>query len=120
MTAMSNEHHGPIVRPYARIGGRTRPRVDLPLEALITTTPRGRSGDGVGHPDHREIAELCHEIRSVAEVAALIEIPLGLARVLIADMAEMGLVAVHDSTSAPTGAPCLALLERVLSGLRRL
>ena len=116
---MRHQDYGPIVRPYARAGGRTRTRVNLPLEALIMTTPRARF-DGVGHPDHREIAELCQEIRSVAEVAALVEIPLGLARVLIADMAEMGLVAVHDNTSSPTGTQDLALLERVLSGLRHL
>ena len=116
---MRHQDYGPIVRPYARAGGRTRTRVYLPLEALIMTTRRAGSG-GVGHPDHREIAELCQDIRSVAEVAALVEIPLGLARVLIADMAEMGLVAVHDNASGPTGTQDLALLERVLSGLRHL
>ena len=117
---MRHQDYGPIVRPYARAGGRTRTRVNLPLEALIMTSPQACSGDGVSHPDHREIAELCQEIRSVAEVAALVEIPLGLARVLIADMAEMELVTVHDNASSPTGTQDLALLERVLSGLRHL
>ena len=47
-------------------------------------------------------------------------VPLGVARVLIADMAGMGLVTVHGGASKDNEAPDLALLERVLSGLRRL
>jgi hypothetical protein len=110
----------PIVRPYARTGGRTRTSLNLPLEALIMTTALGISGERYGHPDHRQIAILCQDVRSVAEVAALVGVPLGVARVLIADMAEMGLVMVHNSTPPGDGEPDLALLERVLSGLRRL
>jgi hypothetical protein len=54
------------------------------------------------------------------EVAALMVVPLGVARVLIADMAGMGLVTVHGGASKDNETPDLALLERVLSGLRRL
>jgi Protein of unknown function (DUF742) len=118
MTAANPGENAPIVRPYTRTGGRTRSDLDLPLEALITTGP-GDIGAAQNHPDHREIAILCQDVRSVAEVAALLGVPLGVARVLIADMAGMGLVTVHNS-APPNGAPDLALLERVLSGLRRL
>lgn len=120
MTAAGQDDHASIVRPYTRTGGRTRSSFDLPLEALITTT--GLSGIGAGYlqPDHREIAILCEDVRSVAEVAALLGVPLGVARVLIADMARMGMVTVHNSAPPGDGAPDIALLERVLSGLRRL
>jgi Protein of unknown function (DUF742) len=121
MTTPGLGEPAPIVRPYARTGGRTRSSLDLPLEALITTTaPPGVAADRYAHPDHREIAILCQDVRSVAEVAALLGVPLGVARVLIADMARLGLVTVHNSAPPGGGAPDLALLERVLSGLRRL
>jgi Protein of unknown function (DUF742) len=120
MTSAGNERNAPIVRPYARTGGRTRTSLDLPLEALIMTTSFGRSDDGYGQPEYRDIAFLCREVRSVAEVAALIGVPLGVARVLIGDMAEMRLVTVHGGSREENGPPDLALLERVLSGLRRL
>jgi hypothetical protein len=119
-TTEEEEGHAPIVRPYARTGGRTRSDLELPLEALIVTTTTGKSYDRHVQPEHREIAILCQEVRSVAEVAALIVVPLGVARVLIADMAGMGLVTVHGGASRDSDAPDLALLERVLSGLRRL
>jgi hypothetical protein len=109
-----------IVRPYTRTGGRTRTSIDLPLEALVVTTPLGRQSETFAQPETREIALLCHDVRSVAEVAALIGVPLGVARVLIADLAETGVVTVHNGAPSGDGEPDLALLERVLSGLRRL
>ena len=49
------------------------------------------------------------------------QLPLGVARVLIADMAADGLVAVYEPTSLDgNDAVGTELLERVLSGLRRL
>jgi hypothetical protein len=86
----------------------------------VLTTAGGANGERYRQPEHRDIATLCREVRSVAEVAALLSVPLGVARVLIADMAQLGLVSVHTSGAQPDGAPELDLLERVLSGLRRL
>jgi predicted ArsR family transcriptional regulator len=63
---------------------------------------------------------LCHHPRSVAEVAATLSVPLGVARVLLGDMAELGLVTIHDTKPTGDGRPALALMERVLSGLRAL
>jgi hypothetical protein len=120
MTAAGEGESAPIVRPYTRTGGRTRTSLDLPLEALIMTAPPGDSGEHYAQPDHRQIALLCQDVRSVAEVAALIGVPLGVARVLIADMAGMGMVTVQNNAPSESGEPDLVLLERVLSGLRRL
>jgi hypothetical protein len=56
----------------------------------------------------------------VAEVAALLGLPLGVARVLLADMVEMGLTEVHHNPTDEKGFPDRLLLERVLAGLRKL
>jgi len=104
-----------VVRPYVRTGGRTRPAVDLAIEALVSTAPGAPEPPGA---DHRAIAALCASPRSVAEIAALLEIPLGVARVLVGDLAQDGAVVVHG-TSGPDG-PDAPLMQRVLDGLRRL
>lgn len=116
-----DEHDsGSLVRPYARTGGRTRSDYDLALEALVSTSERGRRGGMAVLPEHRSICGLCEDARSVAEIAAHLRVPLGVARVLIGDMAGMGLVMVHESGMVMGDRPSMDFLERVLSGLRRL
>lgn len=110
----------PIVRPYARTGGRTRPEYDLAIEALVSTYAPARDIDALDQPEHRSIARLCRGTRSVAEIAALMSIPLGVARVMVGDMAAAGVLIVHSTASEATGEPDVAFLERVLDGLRQL
>ncbi|MEU2790796.1 DUF742 domain-containing protein [Streptomyces sp. NPDC007100] len=111
----------PLVRPYAMTGGRTRPRYQLAIEALVSTTADPARLQGQ-LPEHQRICHLCREIKSVAEISALLSIPLGVARILVADLAEAGLVAIHQPGGDETagGQPDVTLLERVLSGLRKL
>lgn len=110
----------PLVRPYALTGGRTKPKRDYPIEALVKTEGDLGAG-GFRSPEESAIAELCTQSRSVAEVAALIKLPLGVVRVLISDLVDRGVVQVHTSTSTSADdRPDAALLERVLSGLRNL
>ncbi|MFE6986461.1 DUF742 domain-containing protein [Streptomyces griseus] len=113
--------HNPLVRPYAMTGGRTRPRYQLAIEALVSTTADPSRLQGQ-LPEHQRICRLCIEIKSVAEISALLSIPLGVARILVADLAEAGLVAIHQpgGDEAAGGQPDVTLLERVLSGLRKL
>ncbi|MEV3931471.1 MULTISPECIES: DUF742 domain-containing protein [unclassified Streptomyces] len=113
--------HNPLVRPYAMTGGRTRPRYQLAIEALVSTTADPARLQGQ-LPEHQRICRLCIEIKSVAEISALLSIPLGVARILVADLAEAGLVAIHQpgGDEAAGGQPAVTLLERVLSGLRKL
>ncbi|MFI9051206.1 DUF742 domain-containing protein [Streptomyces sp. NPDC053427] len=113
--------HNPLVRPYAMTGGRTRPRYQLAIEALVSTTADPSRLQGQ-LPEHQRICHLCREIKSVAEISALLSIPLGVARILVADLAEAGLVAIHQPGGDETagGQPDVTLLERVLSGLRKL
>ncbi|MEV6655381.1 DUF742 domain-containing protein [Streptomyces sp. NPDC051219] len=113
--------HNPLVRPYAMTGGRTRPRYQLAIEALVSTTADPARLQGQ-LPEHQRICHLCREIKSVAEISALLSIPLGVARILVADLAEAGLVAIHQpgGDESAGGQPDVTLLERVLSGLRKL
>ncbi|MFF2655414.1 DUF742 domain-containing protein [Streptomyces sp. NPDC058045] len=111
----------PLVRPYAMTNGRTRPRYQLAIEALVHTTAQPHQLQGQ-LPEHQRICHLCREIKSIAEISALLTIPLGVARILVADLAEAGLVAIHQPGGDENagGQPDVTLLERVLSGLRKL
>jgi len=105
------------VRPYAMTGGRTRPtHDDLEIEALVSTTSAGARTPKLT-VEQRAIAALCHELLSIAEVSAQLRLPLGVIRVLVGDMADEHLVIVYRPAYAGDR-PDLALLERVLHGLR--
>ncbi|TWP51687.1 DUF742 domain-containing protein [Lentzea tibetensis] len=101
-----------LVRPYARTGGRTESSYDLRLETLISAEEVNlyRATN-----DQLPMMRLCVHPRSVAEIAALSDVPLGVARVLLSDLITLGLVAVHERDL-----PDMSLLERVLAGLHRL
>jgi hypothetical protein len=120
-----DEPTGALVRPYAVTRGRTRPKLEIAIEALVETTVRGRTAGNRpgGHgQEWQYIANLCDgRLQSLAEIAARMQLPLGVARVIIADMASDGMVAVYEPTSfEDNDAVGTELLERVLSGLRRL
>lgn len=105
------------VRPYVRTRGRTRARADLGVETLVSIpSPRPPMAD----PEHAAVERVCVGPRSVAEVAARLEVPLGVARVVIDDMAATGLLVVHPRPTTADGAPSAALMRRVLQGLHRL
>ena len=109
-----------IVRAYAWTGGRTRSNINLEIETLVSANDQSRQSAGILQAEHQHVVELCRSPRSVAEVAALMRLPLGVVKVLLGDMAERGLVDVHQTASAGGDTPDLGLMERVLSGLRRL
>jgi hypothetical protein len=109
-----------LVRAYFKTGGRTRPDYDLAIEALVSTSERGMNPDSAVRQEHRSICDLCLETRSVAEIAVHLKLPLGAARVLIGDMAGMGLILIHQSGTVVGDRPSIEFMERVLSGLRRL
>ena len=110
-----------LIRPYMWTQGRTASQYDLRLETLVSTDweaiPMARSALGV---EHRMIVDMCIEVRSVAEVSAELSVPLGVARVLLGDLIGMGVVHLHDTATTADDQPELALMERVLSGLRQL
>ena len=107
-----------MVRPYTRTGGRTRS--DLALETLVSTSDRGRQSYDASSAEYRRICELCVETRSVAEVAALLAVPLGVGKILVEDLAEAGLVFIHKPGLVLGDRSSLDFLERVLNGIRAL
>jgi hypothetical protein len=108
-----------LVRPYTVTGGRTQPRYKLAIEALVTATVLEPRDLSVLAPECQAILQFCRDWRSVAEISAVLRMPLGVARILVADMSADGLVRIHQRDEAE-GRPDLNLLERVLSGLRKI
>jgi hypothetical protein len=108
-----------LVRPYAVTRGRTEPRYQLEVEAIVETNRYDARELPLLSPECRAILEFCRDWRSVAEVSAVLQMPLGVARILIADLAMEGLVRISQLDHTQ-GRPDVKLLERVLSGLRKL
>jgi hypothetical protein len=101
-------------------GGRTSSdNLALEMEALIVTTSLGEASLRALARERRQITELCRDVLSVAEISAHLDVPFGVACVLVGDLAGEGMVQVHRPAS-PDARPDLALLERVLYGLRDL
>lgn len=108
-----------FVRPFVRSGGRTRAEIELPLEALVSAVPSALgNGSGSVMEEHRLVLSLCVQPRSIMEIAALAGIPLGVARVLVGDLAATGELTVHRTVDRV--GPGVELLERVLTGLHEL
>ncbi|WP_330240732.1 DUF742 domain-containing protein [Streptomyces sp. NBC_00525] len=114
------------VRPYSLTGGRTRFGHVLLVETFVAAleAPQERRELTNGNPSRvmpelRAIVEICRRMRTVAEVSALLRMPLGVVRVLLSDLADQGKIRVYGTGHGP-GRPDRALLERVLDGLRRL
>lgn len=117
-----SDPRGALVRPYAVTRGRTEPRTDLAIEAVLTTTSVSRQEARFAGQTQQRIIALCDggSPRSLAEVAALLSMPFGVVRVLVADMVADGLLTVHQAAREQSVGDRLHVLERVLSGLRRL
>lgn len=111
------------VRPYALTGGRTKANRTLELETLVSANQAVASlPEALAQVlEYRSIVQECVTPRSVAEIASSMRVPLGVARVLISDAADAELVTVHKTISGDDDSEAhLMLMERVLSGLRRL
>lgn len=126
MNAGSNGSTGPstganLVRPYAFTSGRTKPAVEMALEALIQALPDPENRTLELGDVETAIVALCAQSPSVAEIAARVGVPIGVARVLVADLVEGGhvriLATLHDDSS---DSERRELIERVLGGLRKL
>jgi hypothetical protein len=117
------------VRPYSLTGGRTRFGHVLLVETFVAALEAPEERKELTNsplssrvmPEMQAIVEICRRMRTVAEIAALLRMPLGVVRVLLSDLADQGRIRVYGTgTGHGTGRPDRALLERVLSGLRRL
>lgn len=112
-----------LIPPYAITGGRARPLLtpgELELETLISTAGAFGPPPAGLTPEQVAIMSLCREMQSIAEVSAYLDVPIGVARVLVGDLATDGLVTLHRPSATGGAGPDLDLLERVLHGLKSL
>jgi hypothetical protein len=94
-----------LVRPYTVTRGRTEPRYQLEIEAMVAATDYDPRRLAMLSPECQAILEFCRDWRSVAEVSAVLQMPLGVARILIADLAVDGLVRIHQLNHTPSAQP---------------
>jgi len=114
---------GPVVRPYAVTGGRTEPADGEMLDLLAVIIATGRDADADDSatltPEHRKLLSLCQRQVTVADLAADTRLPVGVVRVLLADLTMQGAVTVIRQRPAGqrTGTD---VLQEILNGLRAL
>ena len=110
-----------LVRPYTLTAGRTDTDVDLPLEAPVQTLHAGLAQGWPPNDMRDKIIQLCVESPSVAEVSARLDLPVGVARVLIGDLVTSGYLRVHATlTERSTREERQELIGRTLRGLKAL
>jgi hypothetical protein len=110
-----------LVRPYILTAGRTESHIDLPLEAPIETVDTDNPPRWPGSDVRAQILTMCVDHPSVAEIAAKLSVPLGVARVLIGDLVTQGYLAVRTTLSdSATADERRELIGRTLRGLRAL
>ncbi|GAA2282956.1 hypothetical protein GCM10010145_63590 [Streptomyces ruber] len=119
-----DDEAGPVVRPYAMTRGRTSHAVQhrLDLIALVVAEPHADDpeADHSLSPEHLTIVELCHDApQSVAELAAELDLPVGVVRVLVGDLVDEELVHVNRPVP-PAELVDESILRDVINGLRAL
>ena len=110
-----------LVRPYTLTAGRTETKVDLPLEAPVQTLQAGLAHRWPADDARGRIIQLCVTSPSVAEISARLNLPVGVARVLVGDLVLSGYLRVHRTlTEQSTRDERHELIGRTLRGLRAL
>lgn len=116
---------GRLVRPYTMTGGRAGTEAPpIALEALVATTPAGMRARGELRWESAEILVLSRRETAVIELAALLEVPIGVVRVLAEDLRARGLVTITEPPAElaedPGGEVYTELLRKVLDGIKSL
>ncbi|MET7453700.1 DUF742 domain-containing protein [Streptomyces sp. NPDC005574] len=119
-----DDEAGPVVRPYAMTRGRTtsagQHRLDLIALVVTETEADDPEADHSLSPEHVDIVELCRDApQSVAELAAGLDLPVGVVRVLVGDLVHGEFVHVNRPVP-PAELPDEDILRDVINGLRAL
>jgi hypothetical protein len=108
-------------RPYTLTGGRTRARIELPIEVTVETLEGSGELDWAPGDARTVIVGLCHDRPSIAEISSYAGMPIGVVRVLVGDLVESGHLRVHATlTDHSSAMERRRLIERTLDGLRAL
>src|ERR1700752_5474701 len=95
-----DDEAGPVVRPYALTQGRTRHTGEsFDLVATVMAT-RAFADLGALAPEHISVLQLARIPTTVADIASDVDLPLGVVRILLADLREIGLVAIQAPVPA--------------------
>jgi hypothetical protein len=110
---------GPVVRPYALTGGRTRPVGEaVNLLALVQASENPLADAMFLEPEFAGVLRLCRQPTPVADLAADLDLPLGVVRILLSDMRERGLISIRPPSASPLSDA--RVLKDVADALRRL
>ena len=113
-----DRNEGPVVRPYALTGGRTRPTGEtIDLLALVSSTDVPVD-EFVLEPEYLAVMRICRPPKPVADLASDLDLPLGVVRILLSDMREHGLIAIRPPARNRLTDP--QVLKDVADALRRL
>ena len=109
-----------MVRPYALTQGRTRHAGEsFNLVATVMATQRAIIDLGSLAPEHMSVLLLARAPTTVADIASDVDLPLGVVRIILADLRELGLVAIRTPVVMAERIDKHTLRE-VLNGLRGL
>ena len=112
---------GPVVRPYALTGGRTRHSGEaFDLVATVTATQARITDPGALSPEHFSVLQLARVPTTVVDIASDVGLPLGVVRILLADLRELGLVLIQAPVPMKARQVDRNTLREVLHGLRGL
>jgi hypothetical protein len=112
---------GPVVRPYAVTRGRTAPDASagIGLIDFVAAVPgQPQSGAMRLGPEHRQLLACCPRPVTVVDLAADVDLPVGVVQVLLSDLSEYGLIRVTASHRGPVTSE--SVLRAVLHGLKAL
>jgi hypothetical protein len=109
---------GPVVRPYAVTKGRTESVTAFGLIDVVVATGEWPAGYFRPGPEHRRILRVCRHPVSVVDLTSEMDLPLGVVRVLLDDLAVEGLLRIVSAQRQPV--PDHRLLKMVLDGLESL
>ena len=112
---------GPVVRPYALTRGRTRHGGEaFDLVATVTATSTPIANPETLAPEHVSVLQCARFPTTVVDIASDVDLPLGVVRILLADLREIGLVAIRQPATTKAQRVDKNTLREVLHGLRGL
>lgn len=115
-----DQEAGPVVRLYAVTKGRTLPSGGawFDLIDIVVRTGDVASEDFRPGPEHRRMLSLCRRPIPVVDLTSQLDLPLGVVRVLLGDLAQAGMVRIIPAQQEAE--PDQRLLRMVLDGLESL
>ena len=112
---------GRLVRPFALTGGRTRPsRADFTLITTVTAVDPPPELAPRPQAEQTRILRRCARPVAVAELAALLDLPVSVVVIMLCDLLESGRITARAPHPVSWQPEDLDLLQKVRDGLGRL